>query len=53
MREFGRLRAAGLPIPADVRARDVQASNDGYATDPDPGEFLGSLCTTKPAPFGR
>ena len=40
MREFGRLRAAGLPIPADVRARDVQASNDGYATGPDPGERI-------------
>jgi len=38
MREFGRLRAAGLPIPAEVRERHVQATNDGYATGPEPGE---------------
>jgi len=38
MREFGRLRAAGLTIPAEVRAGYVRATNDGYATAPDPGE---------------
>lgn len=40
MREFGRLRAAGLPIPAEVRDRHVQATNDGYATGPEPGEQI-------------
>jgi hypothetical protein len=40
MREFGRLRAAGLPIPAEVRARHVLATNDGYATGPDPGDRI-------------
>ena len=40
MREFGRLRAAGLPVPADVRVRHVRATNDGYATGPDPGQRI-------------
>jgi hypothetical protein len=40
MPEFGRLRAAGLPVPADVRARYVWATNDGYATGPDPGQRI-------------
>lgn len=40
MREFGRLRAAGLPIPAEVRERHVRATNDGYATGPDRGERI-------------
>jgi len=38
MRQFRRLRDAGLPIPAEVRDRHVQATNDAYATGPDPGE---------------
>jgi hypothetical protein len=38
MREFRRLREAGLPVPQDVRDRHVQATNDGYATGPEPGE---------------
>ncbi len=38
MREFGRLRAAGLPVPAEVRERHVQATNDGYATGPEPNQ---------------
>ena len=40
MREFGRLRAAGLPVPDDVRERHVRATDDGYATGPDPGERI-------------
>lgn len=40
MREFGRLRAAGLPVPAEVRARHLWATNDGYATGPDPGQRI-------------
>jgi len=38
MREFRRLREAGLPVPSEVRARHVWATNDGYATGPNPGE---------------
>lgn len=40
MREFRRLREAGLPVPSEVRARHVQATNDGYATGPEPGERI-------------
>ena len=40
MREFRRLRGAGLPIPADVRERHLWATNDGYATGPEPGERI-------------
>ena len=40
MREFRRLREAGLPIPPEVRARHIWATNDGYATGPDPGERI-------------
>jgi hypothetical protein len=38
MREFRKLRDAGLPVPEEVRDRHVQATNDRYATGPDPGE---------------
>jgi hypothetical protein len=37
MREFGRLRAAGAPIPPELQAKHVNATNDGYRTGPDPG----------------
>ena len=40
MREFGRLRAAGQPIPAELQARHVNATNDGYATGPEAGERI-------------
>ncbi len=40
MREFRRLRDAGLPVPAEVRERHVWATNDGYATGPDIGEKI-------------
>lgn len=40
MREFGRLRAAGQPIPAELQARHVNATNDGYTTGPEPGERI-------------
>jgi hypothetical protein len=40
MREFRRLRDAGLPVPAEVRARHLWATNDGYATGPNPGERI-------------
>lgn len=38
MREFGRLRAAGEPVPAELQAKHVNATNDGYATGPEPDE---------------
>jgi len=37
MQEFRRLRAAGQPVPADLYARHVWATNDHYATGPEPG----------------
>ncbi|MGH9638955.1 MAG: hypothetical protein ACRD4R_17305 [Candidatus Acidiferrales bacterium] len=40
MREFGRLRAAGEPVPAELQAKHVNATNDGYATGPEPGERI-------------
>jgi hypothetical protein len=40
MREFRRLRDLGLPVPPEVRDRHVRATNDGYATGPDPGERI-------------
>ena len=40
MREFGRLLAAGEPIPPELRARHVNATNDGYTTGPEPGQHV-------------
>jgi hypothetical protein len=40
MREFGRLRAAGEPVPAEFYARLVRATNDNYKTGPEPGERI-------------
>ena len=40
MREFRRLRAAGTPIPAELYAKFIHATNDGYATGPEPGERI-------------
>ena len=40
MREFGRLRAAGAAIPPELQAKHVNATNDGYATGPEPGERI-------------
>jgi hypothetical protein len=40
MREFGRLREAGLRVPAEVRARHLWATNDGYVTGPEPGQRI-------------
>ena len=38
MREFRRRRDAGEPIPDELRARHVNATNDGYSTGPEPGQ---------------
>lgn len=40
MREFARLRAANQPIPPELQARHVNATNDGYTTGPEPGEHI-------------
>lgn len=40
MQEFRKFRDAGLAVPPEVRARHVAATNDGYATGPDPGEKI-------------
>ena len=40
MREFGRRRAAGEPVSAELYAQHVKATNDGYATGPEPGERI-------------
>jgi hypothetical protein len=40
MREFYRRRAAGEPVPEEFYARHVAATNDNYATGPDPGQRI-------------
>ncbi len=40
MREFRRLRAAGEPVPPELYAKHIQATNDQYTTGPDPGERI-------------
>lgn len=40
MREFRRLRVAGEPVPAELYARHLHATNDHYKTGPEPGERI-------------
>jgi hypothetical protein len=40
MREFGRRRATGEPVSAELYARHVNATNDHYATGLEPGEQI-------------
>lgn len=40
MREFGRRRASGEPVPADLHAAHIKATNDRYATGPEPGQRI-------------
>ncbi len=40
MREFGRRRAAGEPVPEELYFKHVNATNDRYATGPDPGQRI-------------
>ena len=40
MREFGRRRAAGEPVPDELHAKHVNATNDHYATGPEPGQRI-------------
>jgi cytochrome oxidase Cu insertion factor (SCO1/SenC/PrrC family) len=40
MEEFRSLRAAGKPVPADLYAKHVQATNDRYTTGPELGQRI-------------
>ena len=40
MREFRRLRTAGEPVPHELYAQHLKATNDGYTTGPEPGEHI-------------
>jgi hypothetical protein len=40
MREFGELRAAGKPVPAELHAKHVNATNHRYTTGPEPGQRI-------------
>jgi hypothetical protein len=40
MREFGRRRAAGEPVSDELYAAHVSATNDQYATGPEPGQRI-------------
>ncbi len=40
MREFGRRRAAGEPVSDELLAKHVNATNDNYATGPEPGQRI-------------
>lgn len=40
MKEFGRRRAAGEPVSAELYARHVNATNDHYQTGPEPGSRI-------------
>jgi len=43
MREFGRRRAAGEPVSDELYAKHVNATNDRYATGPEPGQHIPDL----------
>jgi hypothetical protein len=43
MREFRRLRASGQPVPAELQAQHVAATNDLYTTGPEPGDSIPSF----------
>jgi hypothetical protein len=40
MREFGRRRAAGEPVSDELQAQHVNATNDNYASGPEPGQRI-------------
>jgi hypothetical protein len=40
MREFGRRRAAGELVPDELYVRHVNATNDRYATGPEPSQHI-------------
>jgi hypothetical protein len=40
MREFGRRRAAGEPVPEELYVKHVNATNDTYSTGPESGQRI-------------
>jgi hypothetical protein len=40
MREFGRRRAAGEPVSDELQSQHVNATNDNYASGPEPGQRI-------------
>ena len=40
MREFGRRRAAGEPVSAELQAQHVNATNDNYLSGPESGQRI-------------
>ena len=40
MREFGRRRAAEEPVSDELLAQHINATNDHYATGPEPGQRI-------------
>jgi hypothetical protein len=40
MRAFGRRRAAGEPVSDELLAQHVNATNDNYASGPEPGQRI-------------
>ena len=40
MQEFRKLRATGEPVPAELYAKHIRATNDRYATGPNPGDRI-------------
>jgi hypothetical protein len=51
MREFRRLRASGLPVPPELYAKQLWATNDNYTTGPEPGERVPGFAL--PDQFGQ
>jgi hypothetical protein len=43
MREFRRVRASGGPVPDELRAKHIAATNDHYTTGPEPGHAVPSF----------
>jgi len=53
MREFRRLRAAGEPVPPELYAAHLKATNDGYTTGPEPGEHIPEFALPDQAGLSR
>jgi hypothetical protein len=51
MQEFRRLRAAGQPVPPELYAKHLAATNDQYKPGPEPGERIPDF--TLPDQFGE
>ena len=53
MWEFRKLRAAGEPVPAELYAAHVQATNDRYATGPEVGTRISDFSLPDQDGVGR